>query len=1277
VATNGAITSVNAANGLTHNSTRGLLEDAEGNLWVGTSSGGLHRLRPRYFKTVGAEDGLPDRIVRTVSPEGPGRIRVGTHGGGTATIESNKVVWVRPLPVDRNGSFAWSVLRDRAGRVWTGTYNSGLYVEEKGVERPFALPPGMGRTVYGLFEDSHARVWVATFPGLGVIENGVCRVWTNAPNLVTASVRCMAEEPGTGAMWIGTYDRGVYRLDATGVQPYGMAQGVPRLRISSLAYDADGAWVGLFRNGMARVKDARVTLLGANQGLPAKTIGSILDDGLGNYWLGSDRGILRVTKAELHDVVQGKRAAAQFNLFNEGDGLQNAECSEGYQPAAARDERGRLWFATLNGVVSVDPRAVRINQRPPPVFVEQATFRDDRGDRQLLMPKDGRITLPPGSTEIEITCAALSYAAPEKVRYAYQVLGSSTAWADIGNRREVYFHKPPPGELRIQIKAANNDGIWNESGTLLSLVIEPYYWQTLWFRLLAALGVVGGGAGIVWQIQQGRLRRQQQLMEHERVLAEEKARLASVLEGTTDLVSFMSPEGAVLYINPAGRRMVGLEASDTVHGLNLRDFCSAASVEQTFKTALPHAIAHGAWNGEATMKRRNGSEFPVSQVVVAHKGSGGRLLFLSTIVRDITERKLAEAALGESEERYRTVVDLMPEGIILALDEKITFVNAESLRILGAKAPVEVIGRSVFDFVPPELLDQVRRRRREVTAHRTVPPPLEAEALRVDGSRIPVEVSSGPITFRGRLGVLNVLRDMSQRRAAEREMRLLAQTLKSAQDCISITDLAGRILFVNDAFLATYGYSEAELLGQNIAIVRRRSPSLETPTGNPAPPHNANWHGELLNRRKDGTEFPIELWSSVVRDPQGEPVARVGVARDITERRTAEETRVRLEEQLRQSQKMEAIGQLAGGVAHDFNNILGAIMMQVDLARLDESLPEDTYGLLDEIGASASRAANLTRQLLLFSRRQVMQARPLDLNEIVTSLAKMLQRLMGQSIRIQLNLHPGPLIVHADAGMLDQILMNFAVNARDAMPGGGKLSIETTEVEVSAEEARTMPEATPGRYVCLRVSDTGTGIPPEVMPHIFEPFFTTKEPGKGTGLGLATVFGIVRQHQGFITVSSAPDQGTCFRILLPPAAPGADVLPAPGAAHRKPRGGTETILLVEDEVTVRMATRQLLEYHGYHVLEAANGAEALQFWEENQEPIHLLFTDMVMPEGIGGRELAERLLARQPTLKVLFTSGYSTELAGMELNLQEGQNFLQKPSTSFQLLETVRRCLDN
>jgi len=420
--------------------------------------------------------------------------------------------------------------------------------------------------------------------------------------------------------------------------------------------------------------------------------------------------------------------------------------------------------------------------------------------------------------------------------------------------------------------------------------------------------------------------------------------------------------------------------------------------------------------------------------------------------------------------------------------------------------------------------------------------------------------------------------------------------------------------------------------------------------------------------RPDGSLRWVRDRAFPLRNAAGEVYRVVGTAEDITKERM-------LEEQFRQSQKMEAIGQLAGGVAHDFNNILAVIQMQAGLLRTEEQLSPAHLDFATEIEKAAERAANLTRQLLLFSRRQAMQPRDLDLNEIVTNINRMLQRILGEDIQMQFKYAPLPLFIHADAGMIDQVLMNLTVNSRDAMPKGGQLIIETAAVEFDELAAAQTPQARIGSFARLSVSDTGMGIPPQVLPRIFEPFFTTKDVGKGTGLGLATIFGIIQQHQGWISVHSEEGRGSTFHVYLPRLARSADQMPA-RPTLMSTRGGQETILVAEDDPALRSAVRIALSRLGYRVLEATTGLSALEVWKQNRDEICLLVTDMIMPDGVNGKELAQRLLKKNPKLKVIYTSGYSADIAGKDLPLHEGVNFLAKPFEAHKLAQTVRNVLD-
>jgi signal transduction histidine kinase/CheY-like chemotaxis protein len=422
---------------------------------------------------------------------------------------------------------------------------------------------------------------------------------------------------------------------------------------------------------------------------------------------------------------------------------------------------------------------------------------------------------------------------------------------------------------------------------------------------------------------------------------------------------------------------------------------------------------------------------------------------------------------------------------------------------------------------------------------------------------------------------------------------------------------------------------------------------------------------EITAVRRDGTEFPVEL--SIQRIGHAEPPTFTGFIRDITEHKE-------LEAKLRHSQKMEAIGQLAGGVAHDFNNILTVIQGHASLLK-GEAVCEDQTARdsVEQIAEAAERAASLTRQLLAFSRKNVMQPVDLDVNEVVAAMIRMLHRILGEDIALHVELSPAPLYVHGDRSMMDQIILNLAVNARDAMPGGGSLTVRTSEEPING--ARETTESSAGRFARLSVIDTGEGIEPAHLTRVFEPFFTTKEVNQGTGLGLATVYGIVKQHGGWINVSSEVGKGTTFDAYLPivdtPVASGIE------ASSQAVTGGAETILLVEDEAPVRRLTRVVLERNGYVVVEATNGHAALAAWDEHKDRIDLVLTDMVMPDGMSGLQVAHRILEDCPRMRVIVTSGYSVEVFGKELSQDDRISFLPKPYRLQQLLRTVRTSIDS
>ena len=510
--------------------------------------------------------------------------------------------------------------------------------------------------------------------------------------------------------------------------------------------------------------------------------------------------------------------------------------------------------------------------------------------------------------------------------------------------------------------------------------------------------------------------------------------------------------------------------------------------------------------------------------------------------------------------------------------------------------------------------------------------------------------------------------DITEIRQGEAERRMQMAALEAAANGILITDHDGVITWVNPAFTTLTGFSSDEAVGQNPRIVSsgRHSKVFYKLMWDTIQDGQV-WHGELINHRKDGSEYTEEMTITPVRANGNKITHFIAIKQDISERRS-------LEDQFRQAQKMEGLGRLASGVAHDFNNMLTIINGYTELVRLMVENDEVLVGYIDEILQAGRRASSLTTQLLAFSRKQVIQPMLMNLNEMVEDSTKMLRRLIGEDVELITTLQPDLNVIMADEGQINQVLMNLTVNARDAMPKGGELLIETADMTVDAVSAHRHIDAEPGEYVTLSVQDAGIGMDETTRSQIFDPFFTTKNMGEGTGLGLSTVYGIVRQANGFITVDSTVGEGSTFTVYWPIVKDN-KLVEQEQDKQKKIPSGSETILLVEDDEGVRLMATRILSSHGYTVIDAAGGPEALQITNRYQDSIHLLLTDVIMPK-MNGRDLADHLASRYPTMRILYMSGYTGNVLVNHEVVEAGLAFIQKPFTAQTLLHKVRDVLD-
>ena len=669
---------------------------------------------------------------------------------------------------------------------------------------------------------------------------------------------------------------------------------------------------------------------------------------------------------------------------------------------------------------------------------------------------------------------------------------------------------------------------------------------------IAAVALIlafGGVVAFFWRREQTRFYRDRYHAEVERRAL--LGRYDYLSRFANDAILLMDEAGHILEANDRALEMYGytreeflaLSARDMVHPSDRADFEVHWNAMRGRKSSLFEKVhAH-----------RDGTALPVEVSVRIIEVEGK--VFRQSIIRDISERRRAQAALRESDERFRQVVESAPEGIIVEIDvegvRRMRYLNPVALRLLGAHSASQLLGRPVAEMIHPDELELGRRRAASVLQGGYVAP-TERRFRRLYGGELLADTTIARLDFEGKPALLIFLHDLSERKRVEAEHALL-------------------------------------------------------------------------------------------------------------------------EAQLRQAQKMESVGRLAGGVAHDFNNLLTVINGYCDMLLAGFSEGDPARESLDEIRAAGERAASLTQQLLAFSRKQVAEPQPMSLNEVVADSGGMLRRIIGADIEIATSLADDPAVVIADRGQMNQVLMNLAVNARDAMPEGGKLVIETQVAEIGADCASLPADARPGRFVVLSVSDTGVGMGPEVLHKIFEPFFTTK--AAGTGLGLATVYGIVRQSGGWVTAESEPGRGACFRVYLAAAAPCPAEPECAVEAQARDSRGSETLLVVEDHPEVLRLTRAMLRQRGYRLLEAATGAEALAVAAAHAGPIDALVTDVVMP-GMNGRELAARLLQLRPDVKVLYTSGYAGGAIGSQGVLEPGIAYLAKPFTAAQLTLKLRQVIE-
>ena len=783
------------------------------------------------------------------------------------------------------------------------------------------------------------------------------------------------------------------------------------------------------------------------------------------------------------------------------------------------------------------------------------------------------------------------------------------------------------------------------------------------------------------------------------------SRLAAIVDSSADAVIGETLDGTITSWNAGAAAMYGYAAGEMV-GRNVSALVPPDRAGELAPILDRLGRGERIEHFETRRCRKDGSTIDVSVSISPIRDDDGEVVGASAVARDMTERNLAEAerrAIAQERRqserrefelasRLAAIVESAADAIIgAALDHVITSWNAGAERMFGY-APGEIIGCDVSVLVPPDLaagiaLNYERGLRGEQVEQ------FETKLRRKDGSIFDVSISNSPIRDASGavVGMSAMARDMTGRNLAEAERRAIVQErrqserrefelasrlaaiVESSGDAIIGATLDGVVTSWNAGAEHMYGYAPDEMVGRNVSEL-----ILPDRAGELTPVFERTRRGlrveqfETKRLHKDGSTIDVSIVVSPVRDAGGAVVGASAVIRNMTERNRAEADRRMLEGQLHQSERLESLGQLAGGIAHDFNNLLAAIMNYAEFVAEETADKPAVRADAEQIQAAAQSAARLTRQLLIFSRREATQTEALDLSAIVAGIHHLLSRSIGA--HIELRVEPGVSLpaIEADRGQVEQVLLNLAINSRDAMPEGGTLTIETSLAELGEDHARLQPDVSPGRYVELAVSDTGTGMSAKVAARIFEPFFSTKPQDQGTGLGLSTVYGIVAQAGGGMSVCSEEGSGTTFRLYFPAAA--APATPAtPASAVPDARGNGETILVVEDEPAVLEVTSRILRHNGYAILEAGTFEEALSLAASRD--FQLLLTDSVMPR-MSGRTLAERVVELKPGLPVLYMSGYSEGTPSPQRASGEAAAFVPKPFTRVTLLEKVHAALN-
>ena len=750
-------------------------------------------------------------------------------------------------------------------------------------------------------------------------------------------------------------------------------------------------------------------------------------------------------------------------------------------------------------------------------------------------------------------------------------------------------------------------------------------------------------------------------------------KLLAVVEATPDIIGFASLEGSCEYLNPEGRKLVGLDQEESIRSILMQDFVHETDRERFQNQVLPALFRDGHWDGETLWKNfKTGAAIPMWQRIffITEPGAVQRMN-IATVVRDISERKHLERKQQDSDSEFQAMFEMASIGLGQTdpLTGRFLRVNPKLCLITGYTA-AEMLKLQVRDITHLDDREKDWELFQRVVKGELPDYHMEKRYLRKNGGSVWVNVNMTVIRDEaGRpFRAMASIEDITERRHAESRLLLQSAALEAAANAIVITDTKGLIEWVNPAFTAYTGYSAAEAIGNNSRLLKsgKQDEKFYRDMWTTVSAGEV-WHGEIINRRKDGSLYTEEMTITPIRDNKGEIEHFIAVKHDITERK-------KLEVQFIRAQRMESIGTLASGIAHDLNNILAPIVMSIDLLKSEANDPK-TKTLLNTIATSAQRGAEVIRQILTFARGIEGERIEIQLKHLLKEMGNIIHETFPKNIQLELSTPNDTWMIVGDPTQIHQILLNLCINARDAMPNGGSLRIGVENAVIDEPYATLHLDARPGHYVQISVTDSGTGMTPDVIDKIFDPFFTTKTLTKGTGLGLSTVMGIVKSHKGFIQVYSEPGKGTTFKVYLPAMRSPLEERMKQTQLVGPPQGNDEMVLVVDDEDSILTITSQTLQNFGYRVLTAKNGVEAVAVYRQHRDEIAVVLTDMAMPL-MGGLIMIHDLMRINPEIKVIAASGLQGNVDLEQASALGVKHFLTKPYTGGTLLKTLRTILE-